>query len=198
MFTGIVENVVRLTEMENHGSNVTFTFSCLFVSELYIDQSISHNGVCLTVVFIDGNIYKVTAINETLEKTNLKNLKIGDKVNVERSLRPDSYMDGHFVQGHVDKTMKCSKITEENGSWFFYFLIEKADESLLVNKGSVCINGVSLTVVHVGNDEFSVAIIPYTFENTTFKSVKVGDLVNIEFDIFGKYIVNYLSKLVKT
>lgn len=188
--------MVRVTGIEHEGSNMTFSIACPFVSELYIDQSISHNGVCLTVIFIDENIYKVTAVKETLEKTNLGYVKIGDYLNIERSLRPDSYMDGHFVQGHVDKTMKCTKITEVNGSWFYYFQTEKEDESLLVNKGSVCINGISLTVVNVSNGEFSVAIIPYTHENTTFKYLETGDLVNIEFDIFGKYIVNYLSKIV--
>ena len=156
-------------------------------NEFKIDQSVSHNGVCLTVVDIDGNIYTVTAIKETLEKSNIGLLEIGDKVNLERSMKVGDRLDGHIVQGHVDQKAKCTKIVEENGSWIFTFKHKQLD-NITVEKGSVCVNGVSLTVVNSGDNHFSVAVIPYTFENTNFNKIEVDSIVNIEFDIVGKYI----------
>ena len=199
MFTGIVESMVEVIDIQKQGTNKTFTFKCPFAKDFYIDQSISHNGVCLTVIQIWDDKYRVTAIQETLSKTNLDKLSIGDQINIERAARVDSRIDGHFVQGHVDKVVICTEVIENQGSWLFHFLLENEDDSLyLVNKGSVCINGVSLTVVEVSSVDFYVAIIPYTYENTNFKFLKKGDQANIEFDIFGKYVVQYLNKIYPT
>lgn len=195
MFSGIVENVGVLEKMIWDQDNLLLTFRSGISKEAYIDQSIAHNGVCLTVVSYDENSHTVVAIQETLEKTNLSSLKIGDKVNLERSITAQSRMDGHFVQGHVDKTASCSKIEKLNGSWLFHFTMLESDTINIVDKGSICINGVSLTVVKVDKGNFHVAIIPYTFENTNFSLLRVGDLVNIEFDILGKYILNYLKNI---
>lgn len=187
MFTGIVENVATLVEARAEGSNIHFTFKCDFISELYIDQSLAHNGVCLTVVEIGTDSYVVTAIQETLSKTNLGKLKIGDLVNLERSLKVGDRLDGHMVQGHVDGVGVCTKVINNEGSWDFHFEHPKKDEFITVTKGSICINGVSLTIVNSTETEFSVSIIPYTFEHTNFKNLNQGDLVNLEFDILGKY-----------
>ena len=187
MFTGIIENIALVKEIKKDGDNLIFTFESDLTSELKIDQSLSHNGVCLTVVDINNNIYKVTAIKETILKSSIKNWKIGDIINIERAMKLGDRLDGHMVQGHVDQTATCTKISEENGSWYFYFEYQKSS-NLTIEKGSISINGVSLTIVKSMDNGFSVAIIPYTYENTNFKNIQVGDLVNIEFDMIGKYI----------
>ncbi len=188
MFTGIVEAMGRLEKKEMNGSNCDFWFSCPFTDELKIDQSLAHNGICLTVVEIKGNQYRVTAIDETLKKTNLGDLTIGQKVNLERCMLANARFDGHIVQGHVDLTGICTKIQEMNGSWEYYFEYPAESGQITVEKGSICVNGTSLTVVHSGDHTFSVAIIPYTYENTIFHQLKTGDRVNLEFDIIGKYL----------
>jgi len=180
--------------IEYEGSNVNFWVNSPIWGELKVDQSIAHNGVCLTVVEIKDQIYKVTAIAETLSKTNLSELTTGSKVNIERCMPANGRFDGHIVQGHVDDTATCTGIKVENGSWLFHFgLNQKQQEKLIVNKGSICINGVSLTVVEAQDMEFYVAIIPYTYEHTVFKYLAVGSRVNIEFDILGKYIQKQLA-----
>jgi riboflavin synthase len=193
MFTGIIETLATLEKAEKENSNVHFSFSSPITSELKIDQSVAHNGVCLTVVSISGQQYTVTAIDETLKRTNLGNLKTGDQVNLERCMPANGRFDGHIVQGHVDTTAKCIRITEQNGSWEFEFEHPDKPEYLTVEKGSITINGVSLTVVKSERTRFSVHIIPYTYEHTNFKNLKLNDSVNLEFDIVGKYI----SKLLK-
>lgn len=196
MFSGIIESMAKVEKIEREGSNIHFTFSCPFTEELHIDQSVAHNGVCLTVVNIEGQNYTVTAIQETLDKTNLGELKIGGHVNLERSVTPDTRMDGHYVQGHVDTVAKCTSVKELDGSWYYEFEIENIEDSLLmVDKGSISINGTSLTLVKNTDKKFSVAIIPYTFENTTFKYIKKGTIVNIEYDVMGKYIAKYLNSI---
>ena len=193
MFTGIIEKIGVVETIKKEGSNVHFTISSDISSELKVDQSVSHNGVCLTVVALENGTHTVTAIEETLLRTNLGNLKTGDIVNLERAMLPSSRLDGHIVQGHVDATGKCTKIDQKDGSWYFEFQYQPTPEHLLVDKGSVCINGVSLTVVNPSADRFSVAIIPYTFENTGFKNIQIGDSINLEFDIIGKYIGRYFE-----
>jgi riboflavin synthase len=188
MFTGIIETMATLVEKRVVNTNIDFYFHSPITNELKVDQSVAHNGVCLTVVEINHSVYRVTAVDETLQKTNLKHLKVGEKVNVERCMPANGRFDGHIVQGHVDDTAICSKVEDKNGSWNFFFKINPKQQNLLVNKGSVCINGVSLTVVNAREDWFSVTIIPYTFEHTVFHQFKEGDEVNIEFDIIGKYI----------
>ncbi|MBP6235228.1 MAG: riboflavin synthase [Saprospiraceae bacterium] len=195
MFSGIIESTGKIIKISSDGSNKHFEISSDISAETHIDQSIAHNGVCLTVVATSENSHTVTAIKETLEKTNLDSWKIDDEINMERSLLATSRIDGHFVQGHVDSTAICNQIKSEDGSWYFYFLIDEAYIKLIVNKGSIAINGVSLTVVEVTGNLFSVAIIPYTYQQTNFKNIKTGDTVNLEFDILGKYIINYLEKL---
>ena len=198
MFTGIVERLGKIKEITQENSNYHFTVSSGIESEVYIDQSVSHNGVCLTIVEINDDSYIVTAIKETMIKTNLGNLSVGDEVNLERAaISGQTRMDGHMVQGHVDSTSTCTKISDENGSWYFTFQLNDDNRSLVVNKGSVCINGVSLTVVDPTKNEFSVAIIPYTYEHTNFKNIRVGDNVNLEFDIIGKYVQRYLENTQK-
>ena len=187
MFTGIIESMATVVSLKNEGSNLNISCKSEIINELKIDQSLSHNGVCLTVVKINGDIYTVTAIKETLEKSNLGELKIGNKVNLERSMKLGDRLDGHIVQGHVDQKAKCTNIVEENGSWMFTFEYKPSD-NITVEKGSVCVNGASLTVVNSKDYSFSVAIIPYTYSNTNFHTFEVGTTVNIEFDIFGKYI----------
>ena len=187
MFTGIIENLSELKEINKEGDNLSISLISEITNELKIDQSLSHNGVCLTVVDINNNIYKVTAIKETILKSSIKDWKIGDIINIERAMKLGDRLDGHMVQGHVDQTATCTKISEENGSWYFYFEYEKSS-NLTIEKGSISINGVSLTIVESMDNGFSVAIIPYTYDNTNFKNIKVGDLVNIEFDMIGKYI----------
>ena len=192
MFTGIIENLSEIKEIVPQGDNLSISFSSNLTKELKIDQSIAHNGICLTVVEIDNDIYNVTAIKETIIKSSIKNWKKGDLVNIERALRLGDRLDGHMVQGHVDQTAVCKNISEENGSWYFDFEYTES-ENLTIEKGSITINGVSLTVVNSGQNTFSVAIIPYTYNHTNFKNIKLGDLVNIEFDMIGKYI----SKIIR-
>jgi riboflavin synthase len=193
MFTGIVEATGKVLSLKEDGGNIHFSISAPFNSELKVDQSISHNGVCLTVTEIHESYYKVTAITETLRRTNLGQLKTGDGVNLERCMKLGDRLDGHIVQGHVDTTAGCVNIMEENGSWIFRFTYDPK-AGLTVSKGSICVNGVSLTVVDSLPGEFSVAIIPYTFEHTNFSSVKKGHTVNLEFDIVGKYISALVNK----
>lgn len=196
MFSGIVEEAAKVVELRKELENLHITMECSFVNELKIDQSISHNGVCLTVVNIDNGKYTVTAIKETLEKSNLGLLQLGDKVNLERSMRMDGRLDGHIVQGHVDQTATCTQVEEADGSWYFTFEFEPlADQPghLVVEKGSVSVNGVSLTVVNAKNNSFQVAIIPFTYEVTNFHQFKPGTVVNLEFDILGKYIARILQ-----
>ncbi|MDK2843066.1 MAG: riboflavin synthase [Anaerophaga sp.] len=197
MFSGIVEEAATVVAIEKDKGNVHITLKCSFTDELKIDQSISHNGVCLTVVKKEGDTYTVTAIKETLEKSNLGLLNPGDKVNLERSMPMNGRLDGHIVQGHVDQTARCTEVKEADGSWYFTFQYdidrEKAAQGYMtVEKGSVCVNGVSLTVVNSRDDRFSVAIIPYTYEYTNFHQIKAGTVVNLEFDILGKYISRLL------
>lgn len=191
MFTGIIENIALVKEIKKDGDNLIFTFESDLTSELKIDQSISHNGICLTVVDIIDNTYSVVAIKETVLKSSIKNWKVGDKVNLERAMKIGNRLDGHIVQGHVDQVGVCEKISEELGSWYFTFKYEKSD-NITIEKGSIAINGISLTVVDSQTNKFSVAIIPYTYNHTNFKNLNIGDTVNLEFDMVGKYI----SKLV--
>jgi riboflavin synthase len=193
MFTGIIESQAKLIAFDDRGTNRTFCFEADIAPELKIDQSLSHNGVCLTVVHIDGNQYYVTAIDETLKKTNLGDLQKDDIVNLERCMPANGRFDGHIVQGHVDQTAVCTKVTDLNGSWQFDFEYSIEAKNITVEKGSICINGVSLTCFNSGINTFSVAIIPYTFEHTNFKTLKAGDSVNLEFDIVGKYIKKMAS-----
>jgi len=193
MFSGIVEAKGKVEAIAAEGSNLHFTFSCPFTHELKIDQSIAHNGVCLTVVKIENNTYTVTAIEETLRKTNLSDLKKGDYVNLERCLRLGDRIDGHMVQGHVDTIATCTAVDDLHGSWKFSFEYEANSELATVPKGSICINGVSLTVVDSTPNTFSVHIIPYTFEETNLRTLKTGDKVNLEFDIIGKYVLRYIG-----
>ena len=191
MFTGIIEKIALIKEIKKDGDNLIFTFESDLTSELKIDQSISHNGICLTVFDIVDSTYSVVAIKETILKSSIKNWKVGDKVNLERAIKIGNRLDGHIVQGHVDQIGICEKISEELGSWYFTFKYEKSD-NITIEKGSIAINGVSLTVVDSLTNKFSVAIIPYTYNHTNFKSLNINDAVNLEFDMVGKYI----SKLV--
>lgn len=193
MFTGIIEALGTLESIEKEVKNYHFTFSSPFTQELKIDQSVAHNGACLTVVAIEGDQYTVTAIDETLKRTNLGDLKQGDTVNLERCMIAGARLDGHMVQGHVDQTGICEKIEQQDGSWKFWISYNPSKDNVTVPKGSICINGVSLTVVDSEESFFSVAIIPYTYEHTTFKNLKNGDRVNLEFDIIGKYVARILQ-----
>ena len=193
MFTGIIEDLAELVSIRKEGSNVHFSFSSVFVNELKIDQSIAHNGVCLTVVDINAGVYTVTAIDETLQKSNLGSLQLGSKVNVERSMKMGGRIDGHMVQGHVDQTAICSNFIKEDGSYVLTFKYKKSN-NITVEKGSICINGISLTVVNSKEDSFSVAIIPYTYKNTNLHMIKEGAIVNLEFDILGKYIAKIIKQ----
>lgn len=188
MFTGIIEQLGVVKAIEHDKTNIHFTIEAPFTNELKIDQSVAHNGVCLTVVHLDGPKYTVTAIQETLNKTNLGDLKVGEKVNLERCMVMNGRIDGHIVQGHVDQTAECISIIEENGSWIFTFRYDKSLSNITIEKGSITVNGVSLTVVNSKINEFSVAIIPYTYEHTTFNKLKTSDTVNLEFDVIGKYV----------
>lgn len=192
MFTGIIESLSEIKGIKKEGDNLSISFYSSISSELKIDQSISHNGICLTIVDIVDSIYTVTAIKETIIKSSIKDWGVGDLINIERAMKLGDRLDGHMVQGHVDQTAVCTKISEENGSWYFDFKYEKS-ENLTIEKGSIAINGVSLTVVNSSINSFSVAIIPYTYNYTNFKNLNPGDLVNIEFDMVGKYI----SKIIK-
>ena len=193
MFTGIVESVATLLKVDSEGTNKTFSFQSPIANELKIDQSVNHNGVCLTVVALEGDTYKVTAIEETLIKTNLGDLAVDEKINLERCMPANGRFDGHIVQGHVDQTAVCTSVQERDGSWLFDFEYDASTGNLTVEKGSICINGVSLTVFNSETNAFRVAIIPYTYEFTNFHSLKAGDRVNLEFDILGKYIKRILG-----
>ena len=188
MFTGIVETFGEVIDLKSKKDNLDLLIRSNFTNELKIDQSVAHNGVCLTVVEIKEDIYTVTAIKETLNKTNLNDLKIGDLVNLERGMKLGDRLDGHIVQGHVDQTAKCSAIAETEGSWKFTFKYDSSLNNITIEKGSITVNGVSLTVVDSKRDEFSVAIIPYTYEHTNFKNFEVGTTINLEFDVIGKYV----------
>ena len=192
MFTGVIEQLGVVNSIQKESENIHFTLEAPFTSELKIDQSVAHNGCCLTVVEISGNEYVVTAIQETLNKTNLGSWIIGTKVNLERCMQMNGRLDGHIVQGHVDTTGTCIAIEDQNGSWKYTFRYESAD--LTVEKGSITINGTSLTVVDSKTTEFSVCIIPYTYEHTNFHTLEVGDTVNLEFDIIGKYVAKMMGK----
>jgi len=194
MFSGIVEKVVEVIDIEKRGTNSIFSFQNPYAGELYIDQSISHNGVCLTVIEFNEEYYKVEAIQETLKKSNLGELAKGSKVNLERCITASTRMDGHVVQGHVDCTHAILDIKELNGSWEYDIEISEADQLLVIPQGSITLNGISLTIAKVSTNKITVAIIPYTHENTNLSNSSIGDKLNIEFDVFGKYVVNYLQK----
>lgn len=196
MFSGIVEEPGKVVSVEKKGENVDLTITCSFVDELAIDQSISHNGVCLTVVGKTDNDYTVTAVKETLLKSSLGNLKPGDLVNLERSVKADGRLDGHMVQGHVDQTATVTNVEEADGSWYFTFKYEPKGDNITVEKGSVSIDGVSMTVVNSRKKTFQVAVIPYTYEHTVFKTYEEGTIVNIEFDIIGKYITKIVKQVL--
>ena len=191
MFTGIVESLGKITNINLEEGNVDFTIKSSISEELKIDQSVSHNGVCLTVVDVKNDTHTVTAVKETLDKSSLKNFNEGDSMNLERAMKLGERLDGHMVQGHVDGVAKCIEVNLNEGSWIYKFEFDKNWQSLLIEKGSVCINGVSLTVFGINDNTFCVTIIPYTFENTSFKELKPGDLVNIEFDMVGKYLSRF-------
>jgi riboflavin synthase len=193
MFTGIIESVGEVAGIVKSGTNLTFTIHSVLAPELKIDQSVSHNGVCLTVVAVDTDRYQVTAIDETLKKTNLGEWKPGTKVNLERCMPANGRFDGHIVQGHVDQTAVCTAVTEQEGSWLFDFEYDGQMGNITVEKGSISINGVSLTVFNALDTTFRVAIIPYTYEHTNFHDLRVGDRVNLEFDIIGKYLRKIIS-----
>ncbi|TCC92163.1 riboflavin synthase [Pedobacter frigiditerrae] len=193
MFTGIIETLGEVKNIVKEGTNIHFTVNSSICAELKIDQSVAHNGVCLTVVSLSDNVHTVTAIEETLNKTSLGNLKVGSKVNLERCMQMNARLDGHIVQGHVDQTAKCILVNELDGSWEYRFKYDAALGNVTVEKGSICVNGISLTVVNSQADEFSVFIIPYTFEHTNLHEVKVGDTVNLEFDIIGKYVARLMG-----
>ncbi|NQX39788.1 riboflavin synthase [Pedobacter steynii] len=194
MFTGIIETLGEIESIREEGTNLHFVVQSELSNELKIDQSVSHNGVCLTVVALTENTHTVTAIQETLEKSNLGDLKVGSKVNLERCMQMNGRLDGHIVQGHVDQTAVCVKREELDGSWEYRFKYDSKNGNVTVEKGSVCVNGISLTVVGSADDEFSVFIIPYTFDHTNLHQVNVGDAVNIEFDIIGKYVARLVGR----
>lgn len=194
MFTGIIETLGKVIEINKNLSNIDFLIASDLAGELKIDQSVAHNGVCLTVVNIGDNTHTVTAISETLQKSNLGELQIGDTINLERCMLMNARLDGHLVQGHVDTTAICTEVLETDGSWLYTFEYEKDDRHQTVEKGSICVNGISLTVVNSMQNKFSVAIIPYTYENTNLKYIMVGDIVNLEFDIIGKYVAKLMGK----
>lgn len=188
MFTGIIETLGSIQEIKKENSNVHITIDAAITNELKIDQSVAHNGVCLTVVAINGSNYTVTAIDETLQKTNLSSWKVGDLVNLERAMKLGDRLDGHIVQGHVDQVGTCIEAEETNGSWKYSFEYDPSLNNLTIEKGSITVNGVSLTVVNSKKNQFSVAIIPYTYEHTNFKNFEVGSKINLEFDVIGKYV----------
>ncbi len=194
MFTGIIEDLGTVTNLEKEGTNMHLSMTCAFTQELKIDQSLAHNGVCLTVVAKEEDRYTVTAIDETLAKSNLGGLTQGSKVNLERAMKLGDRLDGHIVQGHVDQVGICSAIKEIEGSWIFTFKYDPSTNNVTIEKGSITINGVSLTVLDSKKDQFSVAIIPYTYEHTNFHCLKVNDNVNLEFDVIGKYVERLLKK----
>ena len=193
MFTGIIESAAEVTELRKENTNLHITLRSSLTTELKIDQSVAHNGVCLTVVSIQDDKYTVTAIEETLNKTNIGRLKVGDIVNMERAMIMGARLDGHIVQGHVDQTATCTEVLNKDGSWIFSFEYDSELHNVTIEKGSICINGVSLTVVDSKVNSFSVAIIPYTFNNTGFKTLSKGDIVNLEFDVIGKYVKRLMN-----
>ena len=193
MFTGIIEDLGILKKIEKEKGNINLYFKSKLTQELKIDQSLSHNGVCLTVVSIDNDIYKVTAVKETLDKSNLGGLKVNSIVNLERAMKSNARLDGHYVQGHVDQIAKCLNVKETDGSWYYEFEYDNTSNNITIEKGSIAVNGVSLTVVNSKLDGFSVAVIPYTYNNTNFKKIQKGDNVNIEFDMIGKYITKLIG-----
>lgn len=193
MFTGIIETLGTVQEIRKNEDNYDITIASSITNELKVDQSVAHNGVCLTVVSISDSKYTVTAIKETIQKTNLSDWKAGDLVNLERAMKLGDRLDGHIVQGHVDQIGICKNIENANGSWYFTFEYNPDLKNLTIEKGSITVNGVSLTVVNSKKNEFSVAIIPYTYENTNFKSIKIGTKINLEFDVIGKYIAKLQS-----
>ena len=195
MFTGIIETLGEVQNIVKEGTNIHFTVKSSICAELKIDQSVAHNGVCLTVVALNENSHIVTAIEETLNKTSLGNLKVGSKVNLERCMQMNARLDGHIVQGHVDQIATCILVNELDGSWEYRFKYDASLGNVTVEKGSICVNGISLTVVNSQADEFSVFIIPYTHEHTNLHEVKVGDTVNLEFDIIGKYVARLMNKV---
>ena len=194
MFTGIIETLGTVVATQQEGTNLHLTITCAITNELKVDQSVAHNGVCLTVTGIEGDAYHVTAVAETLAKTNLGLLKIGDTVNLERSLRVGDRLDGHFVQGHVDATGTCTKRTVLDGSWLFRFTYPESFSKLVIDKGSICINGVSLTAFDATEGGFTVTIIPYTYNHTNFNQIAEGTVVNLEFDVLGKYILGAMTQ----
>jgi riboflavin synthase len=193
MFTGIIETLGIIKDLKKDNNNLNITVFSSITHELKIDQSVAHNGVCLTVIAINNGEYTVTAIKETIEKTNLADWKVGDLLNLERAMKLGDRLDGHIVQGHVDQTGICKSIEEANGSWYFTFEYDSNFNNITIEKGSITINGVSLTVVNSKEKEFSVAIIPYTFEHTNFKNIQIGTTINLEFDVVGKYVARLYS-----
>jgi riboflavin synthase len=194
MFTGIIETLGTIIDIQKEKSNITFTIKSSISDELRVDQSLAHDGVCLTVVKVANNMHKVTAIDETLQKSNLNKWEINSKINLERCTKINERLDGHIVQGHIDCVAICEKIEDVSGSWKFTFKANEASKKLIVEKGSISINGVSLTVVNSTGNLFSVAIIPYTYKNTSFCNIEKGSLVNIEYDIIGKYVLKILGE----
>ena len=194
MFTGIVESLGEIVDINEELDNIHFTVRSEISPELKIDQSLSHSGVCLTVIDIEKNCHTVTAVKETLDKSALKNLKKGDIFNLERAMKLGGRLDGHLVQGHVDDIAKCVDVKMNEGSWIFTFSFNEKFKNLIIEKGSICINGVSLTVFNVTNNSFDVTIIPYTYDNTNFNKIKIGDIVNIEYDMIGKYLARFNNK----
>jgi riboflavin synthase len=194
MFTGIIEELGEVTKLQREKDNLHITVHSSLSSELKIDQSLAHNGVCLTVVALGEGTHTITAIDETLEKSNLGELRVGSRVNLERATKIGSRLDGHIVQGHVDQTGTCTEVRELEGSWMYTFAYDPGYENITIEKGSITVNGVSLTVVGSKENSFSVAIIPYTYENTNFKQIRTGDTVNLEFDVIGKYVARLLQK----
>ena len=194
MFTGIIETLGKVTDLRRDGGNLHITVESSIAGELKIDQSVAHNGVCLTVIALADGRHTVTAIEETLNKTNLGDLKTGDLVNLERCMQMNARLDGHIVQGHVDQTATCIDFKTLDGSWEYTFEYDAANRNVTVEKGSICVNGISLTVVNSHKNTFSVAIIPYTFEHTNLQNVKVGSIVNLEFDIIGKYVARLMQR----
>ena len=191
MFTGIIESLGKITDLKVDRGNIDFTIESDISKELKVDQSVSHNGVCLTVTDTNNNTHTVTAVKETLDKSSLTNFSVDDLVNLERAMKLGERLDGHLVQGHVDGVAKCLGISVNDGSWIYKFEFDISNEMLLIEKGSICINGVSLTVFDIAENTFKVTIIPYTYENTSFKTLKEGDIVNIEFDMIGKYLARF-------
>ncbi len=191
MFTGIIESLGKITNVKADRGNIDFTIESEISKELKIDQSVSHNGVCLTVTDKSNNTHTVTAVKETLDKSSLRNFSVDDLINLERAMKLGERLDGHLVQGHVDGVAKCISIYVNDGSWIYQFEFDVKNEMLLIEKGSICINGVSLTVFDIVKNTFKVTIIPYTYENTSFKKLKEGDIVNIEFDMIGKYLARF-------